>query len=215
MPIEDVGALDRARANTVRTPRPPLRCLHARGAPPGPRAAVPSRSAAPSPTPRPHRSGCSRSADLQGKRVPLTALPALRVFYAPSVSPCSGHRYARAADLAAAAREASPRGGHVFREDRAVLGGDPENALQPRHARSLQEFLRNDAQSALQRPPLPPPRGRFDGRNSLQRSDFPAATAMLATKATRSSRSATPCRSTSLKHSCSPGWEPPESAQNR
>ena len=37
----------------------------------------------------------------------------------------------------------------------AVLGGGPENALQPRHARPLQEFLRNNARSALQRPPSP------------------------------------------------------------
>ena len=37
----------------------------------------------------------------------------------------------------------------------AVQGGGPENALQPRHARPLQEFLRNNARSALQRPPFP------------------------------------------------------------
>ena len=37
----------------------------------------------------------------------------------------------------------------------AVLGGDPENALQPRHARPLQEFLRNNARPALRRPPFP------------------------------------------------------------
>jgi hypothetical protein len=52
-PIEDVGALARVRTNSG--------------------AAVRSRSAAPSPTLRPHRSGCSWSAALQGKRVPLTA----------------------------------------------------------------------------------------------------------------------------------------------
>jgi len=134
-PIEDVGALARVRTN--------------RG------AAVRSRSAAPSPTLRPHRSGCSWSAALQGKRVPLTARPALQVFSAPSVSPCGGHRYTRAAGLAAAAREASPRGGHVFRGDRAVLGGDPENALQPRHARPLQEFLRNTPDRRSSSPPSP------------------------------------------------------------
>ena len=68
--------------------------------------------------------GCSWSAALQGKRVPLTARPALQVFSAPSVSPYGGHRYTRAAGLAAAAREASPRGGHVFRGD-SCTGGRP------------------------------------------------------------------------------------------
>jgi len=57
----------------------------------------------------------------------------------------------------------------------AVLGGGPENALQPRHARPQQEFLRNNARSDAPAFPHPPPRGRFDGRNSLRHGDFPAA----------------------------------------
>jgi len=90
--------------------------------------------------------------------VPHTALPALRVFYVTSVSPCGGHRYACAAGLTRPPGWLRHRGGRVFKGC-SCKGGGPENALQPPHARPLQEFLRNNARSALQCPSLPPSAG--------------------------------------------------------
>ena len=154
MPIEDVGALARARANTVRHPPPtaPLpptlggapRTSRGRPLPIG--RALPNTKTAPiglQPVSCP--AGETRPADRTACPAGVLCTLGQSVRW-PSVHSRSGPGSGRP-------------GGFASRRPRfqgvAVQGGGPENALQPRHARPLQEFLRNNARSALQRPPFP------------------------------------------------------------
>jgi hypothetical protein len=162
VPIENVGALDRPRANTVRTPahRSAASTLGVRPhdlaqpSPPGrPRPPQHNTKTAPialQPVSCPARQGQTRPAD-------RAACPAGVLCTLGQSVRWSSVRLRSGPDRAA--RVASPRGGRVFKGCSCKRGG-PENALQPRHPRPLQEFLRNNARLALQLTSLPPPRGR-------------------------------------------------------
>jgi site-specific DNA-cytosine methylase len=56
----------------------------------------------------------------------------------------------------------------------AVLGGGPENALQPRHARPQQEFLRNNARSARSSVPPSPSAGEIRWQKLAAAQRFPS-----------------------------------------
>ena len=94
----------------------------------------------------------------------------------------------------------------------AVLGETLKTRCSPATRVPSRSFFETTPDRTLQRSPIP-----LRGGDSMAeiRCGTGISQRLLAIKATRLSRSTTPCRSTSLKHSCSPRWEPPESAQNR
>ncbi len=106
-----------------------------------------------------------------------------------------------------AAWEASPRGGHVFRGYRAVLGGDPTRVP----CRSFFETT-PDRRSSV--PPSPSAR-EIRWQKLAAAQGFPSGYRFAGNQGDKVKQIGNVVPLDVAKALVLPGWEPPESAQNR